>query len=406
MNKLIAKQEQHLAGASSIGFDYQFYYFVCVALQLKHGQIAGFEVKDDIHIQKNDGTTILYQSKHTTVTNPDGSSAKLTTFDRDLWKTLSTWVGMIKTQPSILSSHSFCLVTNKSAGYNQFLEALTLFKTDKDIDKIIENLNVLKSKTTDEDLKGYLTHILKLAKGKLKQFFLKLSFATGNDDIIKDIKRIIYENIRNSNLVDSVYEKLITNILEAKYLDIKNRKKFEISFDDFNKKFGNCFRVAFENRPLPKRSFTIALPDKLEEQKFIQQLLDIGELKYNSPKIIDYTTQMLQAINQFSYWIDNNFLLHTDLKEFEKNSIRIWKNEFDSKFRQIERKIESSTPMTELEEDIKKLALELFDYIKRHDLTLLENSLGLELSNGHFYSLSDSPEIGWHYDWQKKYKTR
>lgn len=405
MSNLTKTQEKHTAGASSIGYDYQFYYFICVALQLKHGQKAGFEVKDDIHIDKEDGTTILYQAKHTVSTKVDGSPENLSTLDSDLWKTLNTWAAMIKADESILSNHSFCLVTNKSEGKNNFLEALTNFKTDNDIEKVITTLTELKAKTTDEDLKGFLSNVLKLGKRKMNQFFSKLSFSTNTDDIIGEVKRKILENIRNPDLVESVFEKLTANLFAAKYLDIKDRKKFEISFDEFNAKFGKCFIVAFENRPLPPRSFPITLPDKLEEQTFIQQLLDIGELEKDSPKIIEYTTQMLQVINQFSYWTDNNFLLHTEMKDFEKNSIQIWKNEFNSKYRQVERKINAGTPIADLEEEIRGLGLELLDYLKRHDLTLLENSLGVELSNGHFYALSDTPEIGWHFDWKKKYKT-
>lgn len=405
MNKLTITQEQHTAGASSIGYDYQFYYFICVALQLKHGQTAGFEVKDDIHIQEEDGTTILYQAKHTRSTKADGSPVNLTTLDSDLWKTLNTWTAMIKADDSMLTNHSFCLVTNKSEGKNEFLEALIEFKTNNNLEKVTETLKDLKEKTKDEELRGFLTNILKLNKSKTKLFFSKLSFATNTDDIIGEVKRKIYENIRNYDLVDSVFEKLTANLLAAKYLEIKDRNKFEISFDEFNTKFGKCFLVAFENRPLPPRNIPITLPDKLDEQKFILQLLDIGELEINSPKIVEYTTQMLHLINQFTYWMDNNFILHTEMKEFEKNSIQIWKNEFNAKYRQIERKINSGAVIADLETEIKELAVELVDYLKRSDLSLLENSLGVELSNGHFYALSDTPEIGWHYDWQKKYKT-
>ena len=64
MDETKSIQEQHTAGAQAIGFDYQFYYFMLLALELRHGQKVGFEVKDDVHIDKADGTTILFQTKH------------------------------------------------------------------------------------------------------------------------------------------------------------------------------------------------------------------------------------------------------------------------------------------------------------------------------------------------------
>jgi hypothetical protein len=52
----------------SIGFDYQYYYFLNELLRLKSGQTAGYEVLDDVHIELADGNTLLIQLKHTVQT--------------------------------------------------------------------------------------------------------------------------------------------------------------------------------------------------------------------------------------------------------------------------------------------------------------------------------------------------
>jgi hypothetical protein len=109
--------DQHTAGPIAIGFDYQFYYFMFLALELSNGQKIGFEVKDDVHIDKADGTTILYQAKHTV-----DKSQNLTTLDTDLWKTLSNWSAFIKadkTNTDFLNKYSFVLVTNKNENNNK-----------------------------------------------------------------------------------------------------------------------------------------------------------------------------------------------------------------------------------------------------------------------------------------------
>ncbi|MBF2707437.1 ABC-three component system protein [Flavobacterium soyangense] len=401
-------QDQHTAGPIAIGFDYQFYYFMYLALELKHGQKIGFEVKDDVHIDREDGTTVLFQAKHTIVKNTDGSLQNLTTLDADLWKTLSNWATFIKTgntNSDFLNKHSFILVTNKSENNNDFINSLSLFKVDENIDKALEKVIELENKTKDETLKKYLKNVSSLGKRKLKSFLLKLTIETDVDEIIEKIKNRIFENIRQENLIDAVFEKLSSNLQLAKYTDIKERNKFEISFRDFNDKFGKCFKAAYENKPLPKREFPILLPDDLESQIFIKQLLDIGEIQSGSKEIRIYTTQMLKALNNFSYWVDENFVLPTDMDEFKKNSIQIWVNEFKSKYRQIERQVNSGSLIEDLENDIKNLGVDLIDCLRKQDLFIPSYpSLGIEHSNGHYYALSDKLEIGWHFDWESKYK--
>ena len=407
MNDLEIIQDQHSAGPQAIAFDYQFYYFMYLALELRHGQQIGFEIKDDIHIDKADGTTILFQAKHSVLTNADGTPKNLTTLDADLWKTLSNWSDYINAAEDVsdyLIKNQFCLVTNKSDGNNnEFLESLVSFKINNDFDKLFDRIKELNTKTTDDTIKNYIKKVISLGKRKLKPFLSNLMFETNTENIIQRIKDRILENIRQKDLVDSVFESLYSNMQVSKYLEIKDREKYIITFEDFNNKFGRCFRIAFESKPLPRRTFDIDLPENLEDQVFIKQLLDIGEIYSNSPKIYDYTTQMLQTLNQITFWTEKNFVLPTEIEDFEKNSISIWQNEFTAKYRKIEKMINEGTPIENLEDEIKELGIQLVDYIRRQSLSL-QTDLGIPLSNGHYYALSDKPEIGWHYEWQDKYK--
>ena len=395
--------DQHTAGPIAIGFDYQFYYFMFLALELSNGQKIGFEVKDDVHIDKADGTTILYQAKHTI-----DNLQNLTTLDTDLWKTLSNWSDFIKldkTNTDFLNKHSFVLVTNKSENNNDFINSLTQFKMDNDVDKVLNTINELANKTQDETLKKYIKNVGSLGKRKLMVFSTKLSIETNVDGIILRVKNRILDKCLQDKFVEPIFEKLFSNMQETKYLDIKDRKKFEVSYDDFKNKFGKCFQIAFEAKPLPKREFPILLPEDLESQNFIKQLLDLGEFQSGSNLIKNYTTKMLKALNHFSYWVDENFVLPTDMDEFKKNSIQIWENEFRAKYRQIESQIASGSSIDDLENDIKALGFQLIDHLRRQDLSISGYpTLGIEFSNGHYYALSDNLEIGWHFDWENKFK--
>lgn len=400
-------QEQHSAGAQVIGFDYQFYYFMLLALELRPGQKIGFEVKDDVHIDKGDGTTILFQTKHTVLKNTTGATHNLTTLDNDLWKTLSNWVDFIKAgDKDYLEKHSFVLATNKYENNNEFITSLVQFKTDTSIDKTTIKLNELRTKTKDETIQKYIDNLSSFDKIKLSTFLSKLTIETGVDEIIERIKGKLLFLYREKHIVEAIYDSLYSNLQLSKYLEIKEGQKFEISFDDFNRKFGKCFKVSTGVQKLPTRNFPVLLPENPEEQIFIKQLLDIGEIQGGSQDVIKYTTLMLKFLRHYTYWSDEeNFILFSEAEDFKRDSISRWDNEFKSKYRQIERKINSGAPIDSLESEIKDLSIELVEYIRRLDLSIGDYlPIGVDFTNGHYYLLSNNLEIGWHFDWQKKYK--
>jgi hypothetical protein len=403
MNELSNLQKSHTAGAQDLGYVYQFYYFVLLALKLGLGHKIGFEVKDDIHIDKDDGTTVLFQAKHTIYENQN-----LTTLDVDLWKTLSNWAGFIKAgDKNFLEKHSFVLVTNKNEGNNEFIDTLSSFKANQDINVVLSKLNELKDRTVDKTIKKYISSVCSMGKPKIKQFVTNFTIES-IDNIIEQIKSVILDQIRGEErLVQPIYEKLIADIHKTKYLEIKGKNEFEISREEFDRKFRRCFYDAYKDKPLPTRHVPALLPENLEEQIFIKQLLDIGEIENGSPRITEYTTHMLKALNSFSYWMENGYVLPTEMDDFEKNNILMWNSEFYSKYRRIRGLIKEGKSISELENDIRNLGIELVDYLRRQDLSILTYpALGLEISNGHFYALSDELKIGWHYDWENKYKKK
>lgn len=407
MNDVTSLLEQHTAGPQSIGFDYQFYYFMFLALELKLGQKIGFEVKDDIHIDMPDGKCRLLQAKHSVTTNVDGSIQNLTDLDSDLWKTLSNWTDSINTDGNngnFLETHSFILVTNKNNRNNSFIKALSQFNSDNNFDKLWNEIIDLEGKTQDATIKQYIKNVKSLGKRKLKMFASKLIIETGEDSIIQKIKDRILENVRQGKLVDPIFESLSSNLHVAKYTDIKDRKKFEITQDDFNKKFGKCFQVAFDSKPLPSRNLPVLLPDNLEDQTFVKQLLDIGEVTSGSTDIREYTTQMLKFLNDFNFWSDENFLLPTEIEDFKQDSLQRWKNGFKARYRTMQNKISAGESLDKFEEEIKNLGVELINFIREQNLAIAGYPpLGIPSSNGHYYALSNNLEIGWHFDWQNKY---
>lgn len=132
--------------------------------------------------------------------------------------------------------------------------------------------------------------------------------------------------------------------------------------------------------------------------------MDIGEVTAGSTDIRDYTTQMLKFLNDFNYWSDESFLLPTEIENFKKDSLQRWKNGFKARYRIIQNKVSAGEPLDNLEEEIRNLGLELINFIREQNLAIAGYPpLGIPLSNGHYYALSNNLEIGWHFDWENKY---
>jgi len=87
--------EKTSAADKSIGFDYQYYYFLYRLLKMRRAESVGLEVKDDVHTDLACNRQILIQLKHTVQKKAGGTTNNLTQYDSDLWKTLSNWTKVI-----------------------------------------------------------------------------------------------------------------------------------------------------------------------------------------------------------------------------------------------------------------------------------------------------------------------
>lgn len=400
--------EKHTAGGQSLGFDYQFLYFVYLLLDLKQGEKIGYEVKDDIHIEKPDGTIVLLQAKHTVQKNSTGEAINMTTLDGDLWKTLNIWTIFIDSiLDSDLFKYKFILVTNKnSSDSNELINGVVSYqKKEKSIQQVKAIISKLYKNTTDEKIQGYINNVLQISDDKLDKFLSRIEFQTNTDNLLEEIKTRLKERLfqKKADRIEVVMGSLIANLSKDKYIEIDNHGSFEVTFEDFCSKYERCFRLVFDERPLPIRKFSFCLPNNIEDKVFIQQLLDIGDVNSGSSEIEEYATLWFQAFNNFQNWIENSFVLSTEIDDFEKNAIRVWKNEFKSKYRMVEQRLSAGETINDLDKEIKLLALELLDFIRKEKLSLVNTDLGIEISNGYYYLLSDEPKIGWHYDWKNRY---
>lgn len=403
----MSKSRYDITSASdkSIGFDYQFYYFMYLLLDLRHNEKIGIEIKDDIHVDLQNGGLILIQTKHTIQIKKDFSRINLTERDKDLWKTINNWVKVINENTEteeFIKNTSFQLISNKELGINPFIiNVKKLLNSDITTLEFKAYLQGLIEKGEDNTINEYIKTLKSLKNKPLLGFIKKIEFKLNEDNIIDKIKERILEKIFFKERVDDVFNDLYSELKSSEYLEVKKGVKNVLSFEDFMTKFRKCFKKGLNNK-LPIRNFEVLTPSKMEDQKFVTQLVDIGDISINEKdEILEYTIQMFQLINNLKKWEEDGDIVNYEIENFNKETILIWKNSFREKFRGIKAKINNKDKIDDSE--IRDKAIECLDEMRKAILTIDETILSLELSNGHFYYLTNNDQIGWHYEWQSRY---
>jgi hypothetical protein len=383
------------ADDKSIGFDYQYYYFLYKVLCLKKGETAGLEVKDDVHTDLANDYQLLVQVKHTVQENASGKPINLATLDSDLWKTLSKWSKIIsdvtadreeeKEQLAFLRKTEFLLVSNKSETKgNEFLKVL---ENPTDARRIIGEIrtNAKGSKTLE-----HIDDVLSLDDDVLRLFMLNVGFELGEDEIIQKCKDAIESDKIKLERVDHVFRDLDSQIRQDNFMNVRNGEKITISFSQFQKKY-RCFFDRERNTGLIVRKIYKKLPDVLAEQTFIKQLIDIGDLSADDvSRMARYTEYALRVESNLETWVQDGDLTPDDLDRFRDESQLHWENNFRFMYRG--------------KEDDSSIALNLLHEMRKLISKVAGEEMDLLFSNGGFYLLSDIPEIGWLKSWEEKYK--
>lgn len=402
MSKLKTHTDLTSAETKSIGFDFQYYFFLWKLLSLRNGQSVGIEVKDDVHCDLNNDEQILYQLKHTIQTSSDGSPINLTTLDNDLWKTLYNWSKIISdknddredinSQLAFIKKTTFVLASNKSSTENEFQKIITQVKSDNKIVEARKKLNDLLEKTEDTKKQEYISTVLSLQDDVLLDFLYKIHFELNLDNVISKCKDAIRSDKILESKIDSVFTSIDSSIRQDNFIKVKNGGKITISFDEFYAKYRRLYDVA-RNDDLIFSSIDepCLSSDKLESQTFIMQLIEIGDiLQDDISSIANYSKQKLQIQSSFEAWLQTGELTKIESTRFQENAIQKWANIHRAAFRGVP--IDTQDNLN---------AFKVLDDTRNCDLTLLGQPFNTINSNGYFYSLSDHPYIGWRKDWEK-----
>ena len=338
MSKEKTHADKTAADAILVAFDYQYYFFLWKLLSLGPGESVGLEVKDDVHTELDDDEQVFYQVKHTVKTKSDDTHINLTTSDADLWKTLSNWAKVISDkndgrdknheQLSFLKRTTFVLASNKSsAGNNKILKCIIdLQQNGISIDKTKIAFQNLHSQSEDTTLKGYIQDVLGLADEVFNEFLLKVFFELDEDDIIGKCKNAIKADKIPETKIDFVFSRIDSSIRSDNFINIKSGVKIQITFDDFYLKYRRHYDLA-RNGSLSINEFKGALPDKLESQTFIRQLIEIEDVQTDDiEEMARVTLHKLKLQNNTNIWIQDGEITDYEVNKFKKDAIDQWHN--------------------------------------------------------------------------------
>lgn len=393
--------EKFSADKSELGFEYQFYFFLWKLLEMKTGETVSWEVKDDVSLDLSDGTSFLFQLKHTAQHNSDKNPINMTDLDSDLWKTLSNWSQIIYSkgesskQIAFLQKTFFVLATNKSEAKKSILTRFEEYINGKINFSVLKQEVVnLQKRTENETIKKYISNCLELDDKPLKHFFKNLQFQMGENDLIQKCKDSIKVKMIPNDKIDKVYDSLYSNIRNDNYITIKKGNSISISFEDFHKKYRRCFDKYRSGELIVVDKTNLKLPDNIKDQLFIKQLVDIGDIeKDDSDSQIEFTRFRIQLERSLDEWCQLGDITGAERDDFLEEGITLWKNEFRSKYRGL---VDSSL--------YNEKGLQIIDELRNKTLRIKGQDLSSEVSNGTFYYLADIPKIGFVKDWKDRYE--
>ncbi|AWF80233.1 hypothetical protein BTJ40_05080 [Microbulbifer sp. A4B17] len=397
--------EKTSAAGTIAGFDYQYYYFLYKLLTLKKGESIGFELLDDVHTQLDNDHLVLIQIKHTIKKKPDGTTANLTELDPDLWKTLHNWSAVIKDkndgressakQNNFLEKTSFVLATNKSfSSNNDFLSALSKYQDENmEFEGIKKYLIGLHGSAKSEETKKYINSVISLDELVLKKFLNRIKTDLQVDRIIEKCKTALEEKDVNPKSIDSLFSQLDSVVRQDLFINFSKSKKLIYTFEERARKFRRYFDIA-KNLELKIQKFDGGLPDRLEDQTFIKQLLDIEDIDLNEQEFIqNYTRYRLMLESNLSNWVEEGQLTSEEINVFKDEIFRQWQTEYRSSYRK------KDNPDEHID-----IAYKLLKAMRDKELSISGQKLLSDMSHGSLYSLSNEPSIGWLKNWEEKYK--
>ena len=417
MSTIKPSKEQSKLSAADIflAFEYQWDYFVLSLLSksIDSTTEVSFELFDDVAIQQGPSSIVLCQVKHTVQKSKKGKTINLSNRDIDLWKTVSTWIKIIEEidqseRDNYLSNAEFHLVTNKKSEKNKFVEALKSFSINNSISDFKTKIEeIAQSGKSDSEITAEITSFL--SKSYLEKFVKQIVVISKPDCLKSEILAMLHTRaLIAKSKVNQVYNFLMTELRDVVKSDIENRKAIVFTGETFANQFQTVFEIGRTKINFRHDYDFTDFDGDPQNLLFIQQLEAIKELPKNKGKRMDaivfYTKEWFQFKNNLHELTGNNILIGDDILKLSDDVQAAWNNYHNSAYRMLD--------LSSSEDELCKAGCSVVDNMRGECFNVGNAPLGQMLSHGciYYYSntpthlISDLPYIGWHIDWESKFK--
>jgi len=397
------------------GYLFQFEKALLLLSNLENtNDYISIEDVDDIATHKEVGTVIItVQAKHS-ISN-SGTTFEDTSFA--LWRTIQIWIEKLKV--NIFTDETiFSCATNKKIPATSLLYVIK----DQPFDAVLREINTL-----------LISQKAKLTGGKkdpskgqsIKKVIELIEFALANQTELKKIKNNLKiedeENLKDQFLnklhlsskkysrtqIDSIFDEFFGWIINNSFSRWKNGDEAKITKDNFNEKnylvlhSPSIVNAVFRTKELLGSIDSNQIVNRRKDV-FVKQIEDINRRKDAKERIIKAAIlDFIYSDIELAYLIKIGDFTDSDFIEFLEQCQTTWQTCFD------EHIINEIDAYTEAEKNL--LAIKIYDKIMdnieikfKSDFSF--NSGNKYIRNGSFLKLSNVPTIGWHPEWENKYK--
>ena len=406
------------ASGSIAGFLFQFEKALVLLATLDNTtDVVSIEQVDDVAIQNDEDLVLVtIQSKHSIA--PNGTTFEDTS--KALWRTLQIWIEKLE-NGTFNNSTKFVCSTNKRIPDNYLLRRILT----KSFDDVIEDIKLLLKNQKEklkklQDSKGDAGNSIR-AINKLIEFVLSKedTFRIIKENLeVEDVESLkdrffIATHMSTDNFTqtrkDFVYDHMYGWLINGSKSKWLQGTKIGATFTkmDFDAKLSIVnANPAIVNAVFRKKddlgTIDSNLLSEVKKELFVTQISDISRKKSAKERLIENAVlDFIYHDIEMAHIVRGGNFTEPDFREFQKSCMDKWQKYVDTVI------IKELEEYDEIEKN--EMAIKIFDNIMNNmEVNFQEgfsfNSSNSYIRNGTFLKLSNIPEIGWHPDWESKYK--
>jgi hypothetical protein len=383
------------APGPAAGYVFQLRYALFRALErLKRdptGAIAIEKIDDVVLLDAGGAPTELNQLKHVTA-----QGASLTDASKPLWRTLGNWARLIVSGDLNLTRLELLLVTNASVPENAALADIGADEGSRDVEKAAEGLREVAKNSDNQETR------------KDREIFLGLSDAE-QIALLRSL-RVVWES-PGVGAISSELDASLTFACEAGQL-AELRHELEGWWIDqissqLEKGTGATLqlsaldaRISFLREKYKPTTLTFdqdepdGNPADLAGHTFVEQMRFVGA---GAARLANAQRVFMRASAQRSRWLRQAKIDPDELTRYDDDLVDRWQTHSAICWDELH---ESSD-----ENDRKQSGRNLLAWAESQETPLKGASAGF-LTSGSFHALSDLVRVGWHPEYEKKFKPK